>query len=153
MRDHAPVAVGDYVEVLPLEGRVARVLEVRADDEVIVAFGVMKMAYPRASLRLAGADQRPAAMAVAYLGDAPEVQAATEIDLRGLRVYDIDETLMQAVDAAIRADLRSVRIIHGKGTGALRDRVSEMLRKDTRVKSFRVGLWNEGGTGVTLVEL
>ena len=153
VRDHAPVAAGDYVEVLPLEGRVARVLEVRADDEVIVAFGVMKMAYPRASLRLAGADQRPAATAVAYLGDAPEVQAATEIDLRGLRVYDIDETLMQAVDAAIRADLRSVRIIHGKGTGALRDRVSEMLRKDTRVKSFRVGLWNEGGTGVTLVEL
>ena len=152
VRDHAPVAAGDYVEVLPLEGRVARVLEVRA-DEVIVAFGVMKMAYPRASLRLAGADQRPAATAVAYLGDAPEVEAATEIDLRGLRVYDIDETLMQAVDAAIRADLRSVRIIHGKGTGALRDRVSEMLRKDTRVKSFRVGLWNEGGTGVTLVEL
>ena len=153
VRDHAPVAAGDYVEVLPLEGRVARVLEVRADDEVIVAFGVMKMAYPRASLRLAGADQRPAATPVAYLGDAPEVQAATEIDLRGLRVYDIDDTLMQAVDAAIRADLRSVRIIHGKGTGALRDRVSEMLRKDTRVKSFRVGLWNEGGTGVTLVEL
>ena len=152
VRDHLPVAAGDYVEVLPLDGRVARVLEVRA-DEVIVAFGVMKMAYPRASLRLAGADQRPPATAVAYLGDAPEVEAATEIDLRGLRVYDIDETLMQAVDAAIRADLRSVRIIHGKGTGALRDRVSEMLRKDTRVKSFRVGLWNEGGAGVTLVEL
>ena len=55
-------------------------------------------------------------------------------------------------DAAIRADLRSVRIIHGKGTGALRDRVSEMLRKDTRVKSFRLGLWNEGGSGVTIAE-
>ena len=59
---------------------------------------------------------------------------------------------MQAVDAAVRADLKSLRIIHGKGTGALLARVTEMLRKDTRVKSFRLGAWNEGGTGVTLAE-
>jgi DNA mismatch repair protein MutS2 len=81
------------------------------------------------------------------------VYAPTEIDLRGLRVGEIDDTLLTSIDAAIRADLRSVRIIHGKGTGALRDRVAEMLRKDTRVKSFRLGLWNEGGAGVTVAEL
>jgi len=46
-----------------------------------------------------------------------------------------------------------VRIIHGKGTGALRERVTELLRKDTRVRSFRLGLWNEGGSGVTIAEL
>jgi DNA mismatch repair protein MutS2 len=61
--------------------------------------------------------------------------------------------LLQALDAAIRADLRSLRIIHGKGTGALRERVTEMLQKDTRVKGFRLGAWNEGGTGVTIVDL
>ena len=54
---------------------------------------------------------------------------------------------------AVRADLRSLRIIHGKGTGALRERVAEMLRKDTRVKNFRLGAWNEGGAGVTVAEL
>jgi DNA mismatch repair protein MutS2 len=57
------------------------------------------------------------------------------------------------VDAAIRADLKSLRVIHGKGTGALRERVAEMLRKDTRVRAFRAGAFNEGGTGVTVVEL
>ena len=63
-------------------------------------------------------------------------------------------TLPPAVtDAAVRADLRSVRIIHGKGTGALRERVTEMLRKESRVKSHRIGAFNEGGTGVTVVEL
>jgi DNA mismatch repair protein MutS2 len=46
-----------------------------------------------------------------------------------------------------------LRIIHGKGTGALRAVVAEMLRKDTRVQSFRLGAWNEGGTGVTVAEL
>ena len=61
--------------------------------------------------------------------------------------------VLQALDAAIRADLRSLRIIHGKGTGALRERVTEMLQKDTRVKGFRLGAWNEGGTGVTIVDL
>ncbi|MEO6444800.1 MAG: endonuclease MutS2 [Gemmatimonadaceae bacterium] len=151
VREDALVSAGDYVQVLPLDGKVARVLEVRT-DEIVVALGVMKIAYPRAALRLATAEQRPAAP-VTFFGDAPEVQAATEIDLRGLRVHDIDESVMQAVDAAVRADLRSVRIIHGKGTGALRDRVSEMLRKDTRVRSFRLGLWNEGGSGVTVAEL
>ena len=45
-----------------------------------------------------------------------------------------------------------LRIIHGKGTGALRERVAEMLRKDTRVKEFRLGAWNEGGAGVTMAE-
>jgi DNA mismatch repair protein MutS2 len=60
---------------------------------------------------------------------------------------------MQAVDSAVRADLKSIRIIHGKGTGALRERVTEMLRKESRVASFRLGAWNEGGAGVTVAEL
>jgi len=83
----------------------------------------------------------------------PEIHAQSEIDLRGMRVNEIDDIVMHAVDAAIRADLKTLRIIHGKGTGALRERVSEMLRKESRVTSFRLGAWNEGGAGVTVVEL
>ena len=90
---------------------------------------------------------------VPILGDAPEIHAATEIDLRGMRVDEIDDYVLNSIDQAIRADLRSLRIIHGKGTGALRERVTELLRKETRAKGFRLGLWNEGGSGVTVVEL
>ena len=85
--------------------------------------------------------------------DLPDVHAASEIDLRGMRVDEAESAVMQALDAAVRADLRSLRIIHGKGTGALRERVTEMLTKDTRVKQFRMGAWNEGGAGVTVAEL
>ena len=53
----------------------------------------------------------------------------------------------------VRADLKSLRIIHGKGTGALRELVTEMLHKDTRVKGFRLGAFNEGGTGVTVADI
>jgi DNA mismatch repair protein MutS2 len=73
--------------------------------------------------------------------------------LRGLRAGEIEDVVMQAVDSAVRADLKSLRIIHGKGTGALRERVAEMLRKESRVASFRLGAWNEGGAGVTVAEL
>ena len=69
-----------------------------------------------------------------------------------MRVDEIDAVLMQAVDAAIRADFRSLRIIHGKGTGALRAHVAELLQKDTRIVNQRLGAWNEGGTGVTVAE-
>jgi DNA mismatch repair protein MutS2 len=158
-RRQAPVALpeagalqpGDAVAVLPLEGRTGRVVELR-EDQVVVALGGIKVTYPRAALRRTEAP-RAAETAVAIVGDVPEVTAATEVDLRGMRVDELDEPLMQALDAAIRADLRSLRIIHGKGTGALRERVGEMLRKDTRVKTFRLGLWNEGGAGVTVADL
>jgi DNA mismatch repair protein MutS2 len=87
------------------------------------------------------------------MGDVPEVHAPREIDVRGMRVSEVDDVVMQALDSAIRADLKELRIIHGKGTGALRDRVGEMLRKDTRVANIRLGAWNEGGAGVTVAEI
>ena len=58
-----------------------------------------------------------------------------------------------ALDAAIRADLPSFRIVHGKGTGALRALVAETLKADPRIKSFRSGTVTEGGAGVTVAEL
>ena len=82
-----------------------------------------------------------------------QIHAQSEIDLRGMRVGEVEDIVMHAVDAAVRADLKTLRIIHGKGTGALRARVTEMLQKDTRVSGFRLGAWNEGGAGVTVAEL
>ena len=152
VRDAAEVNPGDFVQVETLGGKIGRVLEIR-DDEAIVAVGVMKLAVPRASLRPSNPESAAPEVAVAVRGDLPEVHAQSEIDLRGMRVGEIDDIVMHAVDAAIRADLKSLRIIHGKGTGALRERVAEMLRKESRVTSFRLGAWNEGGAGVTVVEL
>mgnify|MGYP001793440236 CR=1 FL=1 len=86
-------------------------------------------------------------------GDTPDIEVKSEIDLRGFRAVEIEDLLMQAVDSAARADLKTLRIIHGKGTGALRERVAEMLSKESRVSNFRLGAWNEGGAGVTVAEI
>ncbi len=83
---------------------------------------------------------------------APEVEAATEISLIGLRVAEAEPLLVKALDDAIRADLPSLRVIHGKGTGALRQRVHEVLSADSRVKRFGFAPPSQGGHGVTVVE-
>jgi DNA mismatch repair protein MutS2 len=145
-----PIAVGDTVELETLGGKAARVIEMR-DGDIVVAVGAMKLTVPKKTVTRS-AQPLPQEAAGVWTGDIPEVHVPTEIDLRGLRPDEAEGVVLSALDAAVSADLRSLRIIHGKGTGALRDRVAEMLRKDTRVKEFRLGAWNEGGAGVTLAE-
>ena len=73
-----------------------------------------------------------------------------EVDLRGMRVDEMELELERALDQAIIEDLSQLRIIHGKGTGALRKRVGEILETDGRVKESRMGGPTEGGAGVTV---
>ncbi len=79
--------------------------------------------------------------------------AQTEIDLRGMTADEAEEAVLRAMDDAVVADLDAVRIIHGKGTGALRERVSQVLSQDTRVVSFHTSPPHQGGWGVTIAEL
>ena len=144
------IAAGSWVDVATLGGKAGRVVELR-DGSAVVTVGAIKMTVPLAALT--PSETPPTEVAVAWTSDLPEINAPSEIDLRGMRVDEAEAVVMQALDAAVRADLRSLRIIHGKGTGALRERVTEMLTKDTRVKHFRIGAWNEGGAGVTVAEL
>ncbi len=83
---------------------------------------------------------------------APAVSAATEISLIGLRVSEAEPLLVKALDDAILADLPYLRVVHGKGTGALRQFVHEILSGDPRVKRFGFAAPNQGGAGVTVVE-
>ncbi|HEX9704847.1 MAG TPA: Smr/MutS family protein [Gemmatimonadales bacterium] len=79
--------------------------------------------------------------------------ATTEVSLRGMRVDEADAVLERALDQAVLADLPYLRIIHGKGTGVLRQLVYERLSGDPRVKRFGFAPANQGGHGVTVAEL
>ncbi len=83
---------------------------------------------------------------------APAVNAATEISLIGLRVSEAEPLLVKALDDAILADLPYLRVVHGKGTGALRQLVHDVLSGDQRVRRFGFAAPNQGGSGVTVVE-
>lgn len=149
-RETAIPTVGDLARVDTLGGKTGRVLEIRG-SEALVSVGSMKMTVSLKGLTKLQPDEIE--VAVAWQGDLPEAHARNEVDVRGVRADELDSIVLQALDDAIRADLPALRIIHGKGTGVLRERVTEMLKKDTRVRQFRLGAWNEGGTGVTVVEL
>jgi DNA mismatch repair protein MutS2 len=149
-RDSTPPSVGDHVSVASLGGRVGQLMEMR-DENAIVAVGTLKLSLPLSDLTRAARPQPQGVVSIR--GDVPDVQVAGEIDLRGMRVGEVEDIVMHAVDNAVRADMRALRIIHGKGTGALRERISEMLQKEPRVVNYRLGAWNEGGAGVTVVEL
>ncbi len=77
----------------------------------------------------------------------------SRLDIRGFRVDEVGYELDRFFSGAVLENLSEVIVLHGKGTGALRARVSELLGDDRRVESFRPGQWNEGGTGVTVVRL
>ncbi len=146
----APLAEGDHVAVAALEGKRGRIVSIRGGDARVLV-GSLTVTVPLTDL-VRSATPLPLEH-VALTGELPEAMLVREVDVRGLRVDEVDETVLQALDSAVRNDLRELRIIHGKGTGALRARVGEMLGKDTRVTGFRLGAWNEGGAGVTVVGL
>jgi DNA mismatch repair protein MutS2 len=76
-----------------------------------------------------------------------------ELRIRRMRIEEALPKLDHYLNSAFMAGLPWVRIVHGKGTGVLRQAVHEVLTGHPLVKSFRFGDWGEGGTGVTMVEL
>jgi DNA mismatch repair protein MutS2 len=80
-------------------------------------------------------------------------EGKSEIDVRGLLGDEAIPKVQRFLDDATVAGLHRVDIIHGKGTGALRKKVGDFLKTYPHIKSYRLGEWNEGGTGVTVVEL
>jgi DNA mismatch repair protein MutS2 len=101
----------------------------------------------------AGAPRRPPSPARPAAGAGrPTATATSEISLRGLRAEEAEGRLVKALDDAVLADVPYLRVIHGKGTGALRQLVHEILSADSRVARFGFAPPNQGGHGVTIVE-
>lgn len=136
-----------WVDVL---GREGRVVETRGDD-VVVEIGGVKLQLSPAALVKKEAPEPPPEKVSIY--EAPDSDAQHEVHLRGLTAEEARLELMRAVDAAVQAGLPQLRVVHGKGTGVLRQTVAEYVRGDARVKSHRLGAPHEGGSGVTVLEL
>jgi DNA mismatch repair protein MutS2 len=97
--------------------------------------------------------QKQAAEARPSLESQPAASPGVELDLRGQRVDEALDALDRYLDAAYLAGLPWVRIIHGKGTGRLREAIRQVLTEHSQVASFEKGAENEGGEGVTVARL
>ena len=156
-----PIAVGDLVELAGVK-TAATVLNVNGDGSMLLQAGKMKMTVKAGQVRLLESAEeiekrKKLATAAQRKNVSPKIQlaarAASELDIRGMETLEAESVVENYIDAAVMAKLGTVTIIHGKGTGALRKAVHEMLKRNRAVKSFRLGRYGEGEAGVTVVEL
>ena len=156
-----PIAVGDLVELAGVK-TAATVLNVNGDGSMLLQAGKMKMTVKAGQVRLLESAEeiekrKKQATAAQRKNVSPKIQlaarAASELDIRGMETLEAESVVENYIDAAVMAKLGTVTIIHGKGTGALRKAVHEMLKRNRAVKSFRLGRYGEGEAGVTVVEL
>ena len=148
------VRPGDTVEIKSM-GVKAEVIDINPDGTLNLRAGIMNVKLKPEDVYLIeghAAKQEKQSVTLAG-GSAPRAAVSPEIDLRGMESIEAVSAAEQYIDSAVMGKLKTVTIIHGKGTGALRSAVQQMLKRNKAVKSFRLGRFGEGESGVTIVEL
>ncbi|MBU9672946.1 endonuclease MutS2 [Planococcus sp. CP5-4] len=152
-KQNEPVVLkpNDEVKVLSY-GQKGSLVEKVSDTEWIVQVGILKMKLPESDLSYTKPEKQKETRTMTSL-KGREGYTKMELDLRGERYEDALSRVEKYLDDALLANYHQVSIIHGKGTGALRQGVQQYLKKHPRVKSYRFGEPGEGGSGVTVAEL
>lgn len=148
------ILIGDTVELLKL-GTKASVIAINKDGTYQLQAGILKLNAKADEVYLLEQENpyKQKSGRPAHSGREMKMSAmAPEIDLRGMDAVEAICVMDRYLDEAMRSNLSSVRIIHGKGTGVLRAAVQQSLRKNRFVKSFRLGVYGEGEDGVTIAE-
>lgn len=141
---------GDEVKVLTFDQK-GHLLERVSNKEWQVQIGILKMKVKESDLEFINAPKQVEKRAVAMV-KGKDFHVGLELDLRGERYEDALMRVEKYIDDALLANYPRVSIIHGKGTGALRQGVQEYLKNHRSVKKIRFGDAGEGGTGVTIAE-
>ncbi|HEY3414500.1 MAG TPA: endonuclease MutS2 [Armatimonadota bacterium] len=151
--DESPIE-GDSVWI-PGIGATGQLVDIQKDQATVQA-GTLRMVVPYSTLQKVEEEMVEKPKPKPQLGNIgleTAVNVSTEIHLRGERVDEALQSLERYLDDARVAGLHTIRIVHGKGTGALRDLVHRYLKEQRDVKGFRLGQDGEGGHGVTIAEL
>jgi len=146
--------IGDTVELVKL-GTKANVVGINKDGSFVLQAGILKLNAKADEIYLLENTNafKPKPQRPAHSGREIKMTAMPyEIDLRGMDSVEAIGVLERYLDEAMRSNITSVRIIHGKGTGVLRAAVQQSLRKNKYVKKFRLGVYGEGEDGVTIAE-
>lgn len=144
--------VGDEVLIFDLDKK-ATVLETPdKSNNVLVQAGIIKTRVPIKNLRLLKSNNVKVPKRTITKNNI-STQTSTSIDLRGMTALEATIELDKFIDSAILSKVSQITIIHGKGTGVLRKEISSHLKKHPSIKSFRLGTFGEGESGVTIAEL
>lgn len=150
-----PLKIGDDVLIYDID-KDAVVLELPdKDDMVMVQAGIIKTRVKLSNLRLKKSETKKTNKKSRTRGASVnvDIRPSTEVDVRGQTAVEAIMAVDSAIDNAILANIETLTIIHGKGTGVLRTEIQKHLRSVKYVKSFRLGTFGEGENGVTIVTL
>ena len=151
-----PFMKGDAVRIYSLDKQGTLMEDPRGKKKAEVLVGIIKMQIPVDDLELceqkAVYDYTPSTVINQTLSRGNR-SVQTELDIRGMTALDADGLIDGFLDDCSLSGLTTVSIIHGKGTGALRSAVWQKLKKNKLVKEFRLGVYGEGESGVTIVTL
>lgn len=146
------IKIGDKVRTSL--GNIATVLELPdKKGNVLVQSGIMKMNMPKDSLTRIDVQEDTTKHNTRSILQNKATNVKSEIDIRGKNFEDAKDIVDKYLDDAYLSGLKSVRIIHGKGTGVLRKKLREHFRSVKTIKSYKDAEYNEGGDGVTVVIL
>ena len=146
---------GDTVELVSM-GTKASVLSVNKDGTLQLQAGILKISARQSEVRVGEGETQSQTEARKIIPRAERTlrtAAPREVDLRGMMTDEAVAALESFLDTAMLGKLETVTIIHGKGTGAVRNAVRTYLKRSRYVKAFRPGRYGEGEDGVTVVEL
>lgn len=148
------VSVGDTVKVLSY-GQQGVITKKLADHEFEVQIGILKVKVTDRDVEKISTQAAPkkAERAVRSSRGLRSTRASSELDLRGQRYEEALTNLDRYIDSSLLAGLNTVTIIHGIGTGAIRNGVQQYLKRNRHVKSYSYAPANQGGTGATIVQL
>lgn len=146
--------VGDEVLIFDIDKK-ATVLKIHQNNEATVYAGIIKTRVPISNLRLLNSKKvsKPTGQSSHNVKSKMSSKVFKEIDLRGLTVLEATVELDKFIDDAILSGANQITIIHGKGTGTLRNEVHKYLKSHPSIKSFRLGNFGEGESGVTIAEI
>ena len=147
-----PLQVGDNVTIFDID-KAAVVLEEPKDGQVLVQAGIIKTRVDVKNLRLTEKPKQKQKPQRTVTRSISAAEGSTSLDLRGQNAEDALMEVDAFLDRVSRMGVQQVTIIHGKGTGVLRTAVQQHLRRCPQVKSYRLGTFGEGESGVTVVEL
>ena len=151
-RNKAPLKAGDEVMVLSLN-RQGELIEKTKNGDWMVQLGMMKVNIKEDDLEYLRQSVKKKDSGKGKMIHKRNTNVGIQLDLRGERYEDAMLRLDKYMDEVLLAGYQTVTIIHGHGTGALRQGVHKYLKKNKHVASFRFGGAGEGGTGATVVEL
>lgn len=151
-----PLKAGDTVLIFDIDKK-GTVIRPPEDDsgEALIQAGILQTRVPVSNLRLLDEKPRRAPIrgVTKSVTSRANAKVTTEVDLRGQTSEEAVLNLDRFLDSALLSGVDQVTVIHGKGTGVLRSAVQQYLKKHPRVKSYRLGTFGEGESGVTIVEL